>query len=328
MALMTGARQNLTPKAKALDLVICVDRSRSMGYGHKQTKLNEAKHLAFELTRSLSPDDRVAIVTFDSIANIHLPLTAVSQLKNFEATLDQISERGNTCLIRGLKASREAFNLEAARNRRLIILSDGRTNLPFGGHGGFEGSASLERELKEEYTSLEQAGIETIAIAIGTDAFIMPLKTITDAMRGRLILDGLGNIQRLAGAIHSDAMSLPLAVKTPLLEKRGLEVAAMPSEFPTGPTTWSLESLNEHVAVVSEEIASACPTIGVLVSNPSNQRFARVALASIEDDTLKSYHEHLPKTAEKVRSGETILLDKSYRLELELDKDDVVDLKT
>lgn len=114
-------------------------------------------------------------MTFDNnIANMHLPLTSVLQLKNFETTLDQISERRNTCLIRGLKTSGEAFNLETARNRRLIILSDGQINLSFDGYGGFDVRISLEKELKEEYTSLEQKGIETVAIAIGTDAFIIP----------------------------------------------------------------------------------------------------------------------------------------------------------
>lgn len=327
MSLMTSVRSNPVLSSKPLDLVICIDRSESMGYGREQSKLAMAKHLTGEIVKSLSADDGVALVTFDNTANISLPLTSISQLKNFEATLTSISERGNTCLTSGLKTSREAFG-SATRTKRAIILSDGRANLSFDGSGGFEGSTSLELELKEDSINLERIGVKAIAVAIGTDAFTMPLKVIADATKGRLILHRLENIQELVTAIRSDTISLPLPIKSPLLEKNEMEVASFPSELPAGQPTWSLESLYEHVAVVSEEIASTYSTIGeALIYNPSNQRFAKTALMSIENDILKNYRERLPKTTKRVRSGEVILLDKSYRLELELEKDSLIDLK-
>jgi len=104
-------------------------------------------------------------------------------------------------------------------------------------------------------------------------------------------------------------MSFPLSLKTPVLEKKGLEVAAIPSELPAGQPAWSLESLDEHVAVVSNELASTYATVGeVVVSNPLNGRFARVALFSIEAEVLKSYRERLSKTAGRVRSGKLFSL--------------------
>jgi oligoendopeptidase F len=100
-----------------------------------------------------------------------------------------------------------------------------------------------------------------------------------------------------------------------------MEVASFPSELPAGQPTWSLESIYEHVAIASEEIASAYSSIGeALIINSSNQRFAKTALMSIETEVLKNYRERLPKTTKRVRLGETILLDKSYRLELELEE--------
>jgi len=328
MSLMTSIGPTSVLSGKHLDLVICIDRSESMGYGRRQSKLSKAKHLTTELVTNLSSEDRVAVVTFDSTAEIYFPLAPISHLKTFETSLEQISERGNTCLVRGIRASRDAFDLKAMRARCIIILSDGRANLSFDGYGGFEGSVSLEKELKEASIDFKSLGISAIAIAIGTDAFIMPLKAITDTAKGHLIFNDPGNIQGLVKAIRSDTTSFPLFIKTQILEKRNMEVAFIPSELPAGQPTWSLESLTEHVAIVSGEIASTYSTVGeALVSNPSNQRLAKVALLSIEDDALKSYRERLPKTTMRVRSGEVILLDKSYRLELELDKDDAVDLK-
>jgi len=116
----------MATKGEHLDLVICFDRSGSMSYGRKKAKLSESKQLFAELVESLLPEDKIAIVAFDSIANVVFPLTDVSELRNLEAFLGRISERGNTCLSEGVKMSVEAFDLKAASARCIIILSDGR----------------------------------------------------------------------------------------------------------------------------------------------------------------------------------------------------------
>ena len=328
MALMTGNRSTLLLRKRPLDLVVCIDRSESMGYGRRQSKLGVAKQLSTEVVRSLFPVDRVAVVTFDNVSEVILPLTPISQVETIEATIDKVSERGNTCLVRGIRASRDAFDLRSTRNKNIIVLSDGRTNLSFDGSGGFEGSTSLEKEVKEACIDFQSLGISPIAIAIGTDAFIMPLKVITDTAKGQLIPNTPVNVQGLFEAIRTSTGSLRLPITMPVVEKKGLEVHGIPSELPAGQPTWSLESHAEHVAIVSDGIASSYSTVeGAFVSNPSNQRFAKVALASVEDDTFEAYRKRRAKTTEKVRSGRAILLDKSYRLELELSDEERVDLK-
>jgi hypothetical protein len=297
-----------------------------MGYGLEKAKLSEARHLTMELVKCLSLEDRVAIIAFDNVASMCFPLTRILNLEKFDAILDRISERGNTCLVSGIKASKEAFDLEENRVKRIIILSDGRVNLSLDGNGGFEGSTSIEKELTESCVELKRLGISVVAIPIGADAFIMPLKVITDATGGCLILNALKDFVQLLNTLRSGIMQLPLSFKQPLLERR-LEFASIPGELPAGQPTWSLESLNMHVAVVSEEMSLACASASqAVVSNPTNQRFARVSLISIEGDIFKGYHERLPKTAGRVRSGDLILLDKSYRLELGLDKGAIIDL--
>ncbi len=326
MSQMTNIRSNPLFDGRPLDLVFCVDRSESMSYGHKQSKLASAKQLISQLVKGLAAEDRIALVTFDNTAEISFPLTSISQLKNFETILTGISERGNTCLASGLKTSMEAFE-STVRNKRAIILSDGRDNLSFDGSGGFEGSISLEIELNECSVDLERLGVKAVAVCIGTDAFPMSLKVIADATGGCLILNRLRNIEELATAIHSDTISFPFSAKSPLLEKSEIEIASFPSELPASQPTWSLESLYEHVAVVSEELASIYYTAGeALICNRSNQRFAKTALMSIENGVLKNYRERLPKTTKRIRSGEVVLLDKSYRLQLDLEKDSEIDL--
>lgn len=326
MSLMANVKSNLSPSSSPLDLVICIDRSGSMGYGNGQSKLDEAKSVTSDIVKVLSDVDRVALVTFDSVANVNLPLTPILQLRSFETILHPISERGNTCLAGCLKASEEALK-SANATKRVIILSDGRANLSFDGSGGFEGSTSLELELKDESIKLKEVKAKVIAVAVGTDAFIMPLKTISDATNGRLVLHRLENIPELVTAVRSETMLFPIHLKSPRMKNK-MEVASFPNELPAGQPTWSLESIYQHFTIVSEEIKSTSPTTGeAIVYNPSNQRFAKIALMSIENEALNNYRERLPKTTQRVRFGEVILLDKSYRLELEVEKDSVIDLE-
>jgi len=60
--------------------------------------------------------------------------------------------------------------------------------------------------------------------------------------------------------------------------------------------------------------------------NPENGREARTALISIVSKGLTDYKHRRPKTAAAVNSGEAILLDKSYRDYLGLDKGAIVEL--
>jgi len=82
-----------------------------------------------------------------------------------------------------------------------------------------------------------------------------------------------------------------------------------------------------HVAGVSQTLYEAYePHHRAFLVRPNKTREARTALMSIESDVLAAYRRRRPKTAQAVRTGDALLLDKSYRHFLGSGKDDKVEL--
>jgi len=64
-----------------------------------------------------------------------------------------------------------------------------------------------------------------------------------------------------------------------------------------------------------------------LLRYPKTGKEARVALMSIEDPTLEDYRKRKPQAVKKLRANEFILLDSSYRLELDMEIGDTAYLE-
>jgi Mg-chelatase subunit ChlD len=86
--------------------------------------------------RDLSPDDRVAIVTFDWYGRVVLPLTDIRQMDTIMRCLMSIRAGGGTDLAQGLRAANSVFAQDVAlhptlaRYRRILLLTDGRGGRP------------------------------------------------------------------------------------------------------------------------------------------------------------------------------------------------------
>ena len=123
-----------------VDLCCCVDTSGSMTAEvsvkneagitetHGLSQLDLVKHAVHTIAQSLGPEDRLALVEFNSDANVVLPLTAMDDKGRAAAlaALDPLKADGMTNLWGGVQASFELLRLSKARpNSAVFLLTDG-----------------------------------------------------------------------------------------------------------------------------------------------------------------------------------------------------------
>jgi len=147
------------------DVIVVLDTSGSMA----GDKLADARRSASALLDLLGPDDRVALVTFDSDASVRQGLGPVT--KGSYAVLTELQASGGTGMEQGLlAASRVIAERAPGRARRVVMLSDGQpddaTRLP-----------ALAAQL---------AGVETplSTVGIGVDAQPLLLQQLADQGTG------------------------------------------------------------------------------------------------------------------------------------------------
>jgi len=294
-------------------LAICLDISESMAYG-EPAKLDQAISTIEAAVGDLSPEIPVGLVTFDVTAEVLLDLKRLDKDK-IRDTLDQIVPRGVSCIAAGL-AEAVSFIEKSGKKGEVLLLTDGRANLSRDRMGGFEGSLDLEMELLEIAKEGSQKGVAVHTVAVGEDAFTHTLSAISRNSRGNNWL-----------AEDFQSLDEETVQAMEVLEKDKLRVHSAPAELPSAQPTWTKESQFTHVAVVSQHLSGTYEAHHrAFLVNPLNSREARTALISIESDVLAAYRQRRPKTAQAVRKGEALLLDKSYRDFLGSAKDDKVEL--
>ena len=294
-------------------LVVCLDISESMAYG-EPTKLNQAINLTERAVQALSRDTYVGLVTFDVTAEVLLDLQPYDLDRITEALL-KITSRGISCVAAGLAKSVNLVKRHGTKGA-VLLLTDGRANLSLNRMGGFEGSLDLENELLDIAQSASESNISIHTVAVGEDAFTHTLSAMSENAKGH---------HWLAEDFHGVGAK-PVQATAPL-EKSNLQVHGAPAELPSAQPTWTKESQFVHVAVVSQHLYETYEAHHrALLVNPLNNREARTALISVESDALAAYRQRRPKTARAVRTGEALLLDKSYRDFLRSGKNDKVEL--
>lgn len=138
-------------------VVFVVDRSGSMGGG----RLDLVKNTIGELIGRLSPEDHVAIVSFDTEIEIHQPMALVSNInpQALRRNLSTLDPRGGTNIELGFKAGiEETKKLPGGVEATLILLSDGQAN---------EGAYSPEQLGRLAAQSTEHL-VKTSTLGIGT----------------------------------------------------------------------------------------------------------------------------------------------------------------
>jgi len=139
-----------------VNVALVIDRSGSMS-GDKIAKAREA---ALEFVRRLAPDDIVALIAYESRAEVLVPARRVGNGRELELAINGLEAGGGTALYGGVTqgaAEVRRYLGESKHVPRIILLSDGQANV---------GPSSPE-ELGRLGASLMKEGIAVTTIGLG-----------------------------------------------------------------------------------------------------------------------------------------------------------------
>lgn len=134
-----------------MQVALVLDRSGSMC----GDKLQTATSAVARFVRSLSPEDRVAVVAYDDRIDLVAPLEAPSEA--LAQRVERIDSRGSTNLYGGWLAGAKLVG----RGGRVVLLSDGLANV-----GRFTDAEALAHHAG---ITLDHFGVTTSTIGVGRD---------------------------------------------------------------------------------------------------------------------------------------------------------------
>jgi Ca-activated chloride channel homolog len=127
--LRIGIKGRDIPRQQRADanLVFVIDRSSSMQRERRLELVKDALHL---LLTQLRPSDRIAIVAFDTRAEIILRPTTANRKAEIQRAIDMVFPTGSTNVEHGLKLGFELADQMFTRGKinRVMLLSDGVAN--------------------------------------------------------------------------------------------------------------------------------------------------------------------------------------------------------
>ena len=151
---LTGFKQESNKQRAAVNLAIVLDQSGSMS----GKKIKQAKEAAIDAVRQLGPNDIVSIVTYNSVVNVLVPATKLTDVEQVITKIRSISVGGGTALFAGVSkgvAEVRKF-LDKEHVNRVILLSDGLANIGPASPGEL---ASFGESLVKENISVSTFGL-------------------------------------------------------------------------------------------------------------------------------------------------------------------------
>ncbi len=119
------SREGLVENRGGLNLAVVIDRSTSM----QGARMQSVKVATFDLIESLTPGDRLAVVTFGDRADVVVPASLVKDKRVFRSGVSSISPGGGTEIYQGLAAGIEQVAAHTSPDvmSHVLLLTDGRT---------------------------------------------------------------------------------------------------------------------------------------------------------------------------------------------------------
>lgn len=168
-------------------IVFAVDKSGSMGEGSGGVdRLSLAQRAVLETARALAARDSAGLVVFDVEPRVLLPITPAGEAKERLAADWPIQARGGTRLVPAIELAAEQLEAVASGRRMLVLVTD-----------GFVDDAPLEALQRR----LEEASIEVVALAVGSDADASSLARLTS--RGSGVVLRVGEAAELPQAMSA-----------------------------------------------------------------------------------------------------------------------------
>ena len=138
-----------------VNVAIVIDRSGSM----QGEKIEHARRAAMQAIDRLRDDDIVAVVSYDTTAEVLVPATKASDRHGIKERIERLTPRGNTALFAGVKKGADEvrkFKSDEYVNR-VVLLSDGLANV----------GPSSPSELGKLGRSLLKDGISVSTMGLG-----------------------------------------------------------------------------------------------------------------------------------------------------------------
>ncbi len=141
-------------------LVLLLDRSGSM----KGARLDAAKTAALAAVYALDPTDQVAIVTFDTDADVVVPLQSAGNQKPIAQQIAKIESGGGTAFVPALSAALAELGNSKAASKHVLLFTDGESPS--------EGVSELIAKLRAANVT-----VSTIAVGDADTAFLGKIST-------------------------------------------------------------------------------------------------------------------------------------------------------
>jgi Ca-activated chloride channel family protein len=213
-----------TGSDRPVDMVVVIDRSGSM----QGEKINQAKQSLLNLINMLSPQDRLALVSYADNVQTHANLLKVTPTNRFllQSAVNSIRTGGSTNLSSGLQQGITIMqrSLAAGRNGSIILVSDGLANR------GITDPQSLGRMATA--AQKHEFGISTVGVGLDFNEHLMT--TIADQGAGKYYF--LDEPEKFAEILHNEfeharmtvasntAVEIPLTDGVTLIDAAGYPV--------------------------------------------------------------------------------------------------------
>ncbi|HEX5059321.1 MAG TPA: VWA domain-containing protein, partial [Kofleriaceae bacterium] len=159
-------------------LVLVIDRSGSM----QGPKLEAAKESARVTAEVLSPQDYIAVVAFDSEAQVYVRPTRASSKMRISNDIARLQSGGGTNIFPGLKEAFEILQGINAKVKHVILLSDGEAPT--------DGLAELVSDMRASRITVSAVGVQ------GADRNMLAM--IADTGEGRLyMVEDIGSLPKI-----------------------------------------------------------------------------------------------------------------------------------
>lgn len=124
---LTGAPLPPSHRRAPVNVSIVLDRSSSMS----GDRIEKAREAATMLIDQLGPEDILSVVAYDSVVEVVLPATPVTEREVLKSVVRSLEPRGTTALFAGVSKGIEEVEkfLDPRRVNRVILMSDGQANV-------------------------------------------------------------------------------------------------------------------------------------------------------------------------------------------------------
>ena len=159
-------------------LVLVIDRSGSM----QGPKLEAAKESARVTAEVLSPDDYIAVVAFDSEAQVYVRPTRAANKMRISMDISKLQAGGGTNIFPGLKEAFEILQNINAKVKHVILMTDGEAPT--------DGLAELVQDMRASRITVSCVGVQ------GADRAM--LEMIANAGEGRIyMVEDIGSLPKI-----------------------------------------------------------------------------------------------------------------------------------